>query len=271
MGRNDQDLTLESKFVLYYDGTLDYFGKDHLPYAVIATIMLFLFTIMPISVLLLYQFSFFQKILQCTRLDSSFFQKVMHSLQGSYKDGTEPGTTDYRWFSAVDLISRFMLYIAFILTQGDLFFPLAVLAIILLVILLIVIQPYKNAVSHYTKIDVTFYVLLALFYVILEACGIASVKARFYTTSAYIAAIAVSLIPLIYMTCLSFHWIFSRRRFGITLMRRLKAWRRSGYNWAEDSLPDRIINPDMYNENNWEIEYSNNNVYRSGAGHIYTD
>ena len=38
---------------LYYDGSIDYFGKQHLPYAILALLFLVLFVIIPVATLLL--------------------------------------------------------------------------------------------------------------------------------------------------------------------------------------------------------------------------
>ena len=177
---------------------------------------------------------------------SHILQTFMDSLNGCYKDGTEPGTRDCRWFAAFDLLSRILLFIVFSFTLGSLYFPLAVLVILLIIILISNIQPHKTSLANYTKIDITFYSLLGLFYTAINACELASVKARFFTQGCYIAALIISIVPLIYMSCLSLHWIFSRRRWSKTFLSRLRAWRR-GYSSIED-LPDRVVNPDNYEQ-----------------------
>ena len=48
---------------LYYNATIPYFGHQHLPYAILATGMLFLFVLFPVLLLTLYPFRWFQKLL----------------------------------------------------------------------------------------------------------------------------------------------------------------------------------------------------------------
>ena len=54
--------------VLYYDGSVEYFGRDHLPYAVLAITVLLVFTILPILLLCLYPCHWFQKFLNSCHL-----------------------------------------------------------------------------------------------------------------------------------------------------------------------------------------------------------
>ena len=215
-----------AKLALYFDSTIDYFGHQHLPYALLALTLTLLFAIFPILILLIYPCRCFQYLLNRFCFNSFILRTFIDSLNGCYKDGTEPGTRDCRWFAAVDLISRFCLYLVFMITLGSLYFPFAILIIFLLLIFMFQIQPHKTVVSHYTKIDLTFYILLALHYSALSAANIASTKARFYTKGLFLASIIVAFIPLLYITCLCFYWVFTRRRFGRTLINRIRTlWR----------------------------------------------
>ena len=238
--------TKHTKLVLYYDGTVDYFGREHLPYAVIALTFTFLFAVFPIFFLFLFPCRCFQNLMSRCHCHSHIIQTFVDSLNGCYKDGTEPGTRDCRWLAAFELLVRIILFIVFSFTLGSLYFPLAVLIIVLIIILICNIQPHKTAVAHYTKIDITFYCLLGLYYTAATASGLASIKARFFTNGCYVVALLIGIIPLIYMTCLSLHWIFTRRRWGRTLINRLRAWKR-GYHSIDD-LPDRILHPDNYEQ-----------------------
>ena len=233
-----------TRLALYYDGTVDYFGNEHLPYAVIALVFLLLFAFFPILLLFVYPSQCFQYLMSRCHLHSHILQTFMDSINGCYKDGTERGTNDCRWFAGIDLSSRIVLFLVFSFTLGSLYFPLAVLVIILIIILISNIQPHKTA--KYTKIDVTFYSLLSLYYTAVCACNIASIKARFFTKGCYIVALVIGIFPLIYISCLCVHWIFTKRRWGRTFVNRVIAWR-GGYHWLEE-LPDRVVNPGNYQQ-----------------------
>ncbi len=48
---------------LYFDGTKEYFGREHLPYGILAVIMLSFFILLPTSILFLFPFRLFQVML----------------------------------------------------------------------------------------------------------------------------------------------------------------------------------------------------------------
>ena len=91
-----------STFGIYYSPTVtvQYFGHEHMPYAILALVIFALFVIIPISVFLLFPFQFFQKFLSLFPLNWHFLHAFVDSFQDCYKDGTEPGTFDCRWFLA---------------------------------------------------------------------------------------------------------------------------------------------------------------------------
>ena len=94
----------EVQFGLYYTPTVQYFGNEHLPFAITAIIILTLFVSIPTLILILHPFQFFQNFLSFFSLNWHFLHAFVDSFQGCYKDGTEPGTFDCRWFSAIILV-----------------------------------------------------------------------------------------------------------------------------------------------------------------------
>ena len=254
--------------VLFYDGTVSYFGKEHLPYAILALIVTTVFVMIPMLWLLIYRLRCFQKLANYCNIHSHILNALMDSFQGCYKDGTEPGIRDCRWFAGLDLFVRVVVYSI----MSFLYFPFAALVLILVLIVFVNVQPYKTRNAHYNKIDITFYCLLAFFYTSLESANIASIKAFSFTNASYILAVLIAITPLLYMACLSIHWMFSRRKWGKTLVNYLKAWRR-GYSIIQDSLPDRIEHPRRYPveqglEDTADLEGSE---VRGGVGHMYTN
>ena len=57
-----------SKKYLYFDGSVEYFGKEHLPYAIFAIITIVIFIILPCILLCLYPCRCFQRCLNCCKL-----------------------------------------------------------------------------------------------------------------------------------------------------------------------------------------------------------
>lgn len=249
------------KYVLFYDGTIDYFGKQHLPYAVLALV--------PVTLLLLYRCRCVHRLnCSCCSAYSHILNAFMDSFQGCYKDGTEPGTRDCRWFAAVDLFTRVVIYCLI----SFLYFTFASLAIVLVVIIFVNVLPYKKVVAHYNKIDVTFYCLIALFYTSLESTNITSIKAFQYVSICYVIAILTALTPLVYMIILSIYWIFLKKKWCATLVKRLRAWRH-GYQSMDELLADRLVHPDNYTEQGLEdtLDFNTRCQREDGIIHPYTD
>ena len=169
-----------TKYVLYYAGNIEYFGLEHLPYAIPALVMALLFVVFPTLLLLIYPFRCFQYVLNRIHLRWHILHTFMDSFQGCYKDGTEPGTRDYRWFAGLYLLARILLFIVLSFTLSSIFFPFAIFFLLLLIILVVNVQPHKDAVSHYNKINVTFVCLLTLLYATIVSSHIASLKAHYF-------------------------------------------------------------------------------------------
>ena len=152
----DAELKLQPP-VLYYDGTVEYFGLVHLPYALLSLAVLLVFTFLPILLLCLYPCRCFQRFLNRYHLSSPALHTFMDTFQGGFKDGTN-GTRDCRYFAAFYLIFRVILYLS--LGISIVTFNTSMMNCILLVavVALSIFQPYKD--SLYNKLDICFLVLL---------------------------------------------------------------------------------------------------------------
>ena len=96
--------------VLYYDGTITYFGMEHLPYALTAIIVLVVFTFLPILLLFLYPCKCFQTFLNRAHCRSQALHAFIEAFQGCFKDGTDGGR-DCRYFAAFYLLIRVLAYL----------------------------------------------------------------------------------------------------------------------------------------------------------------
>ena len=81
---------------LYYSPSVIYFGDDHLPYAIIALIILTLFVIMPTFILILYPFQRFQKLLSLIPM----FPLLINPIKGSIIISQDCACTHLCWCSA---------------------------------------------------------------------------------------------------------------------------------------------------------------------------
>ena len=96
---------------LLYDATLPYFGSRHLPYAILAMSVLTVFVLLPTLLLILYPFRWFQRLLSFFPFRWYILHTFMDSFYGCYKDSTQPGTRDCRWFASLFFIVRILFYI----------------------------------------------------------------------------------------------------------------------------------------------------------------
>ena len=87
------------------------------------------------------------------------------------------------------------------------YFPYVLLETVFTGILLINFQPYKHSVAHYTTVDVSFLVLLSLFYVTIVGNNIVSNRKRFVDILNGLAAISC-ITPIIYTNFITLHWIY---------------------------------------------------------------
>ena len=115
---------------LYYDSSVIYFGKEHMVYGILAIFSLAFVVVIPTLVLTLYPFQYFQKFLSCFPIQWHFLHAFVDSFQGSYKDGTEPGTYDCCWIAQFGLYIRLALFFVYASTLTPMYFPYALIIIL---------------------------------------------------------------------------------------------------------------------------------------------
>ena len=208
---------------LFYDATVPYFGSRHLPYAIIAVAVAVLFTILPMLLFILYPFRYFQKFLNLFPIRWYILHTFVDSFYGCYKDGTQPGTRDCRWFASLFFLSRFCMLFAGAYSASAMYFPIATMILVMVALLFVIFQPFKENVSHFTTMNTFFLLLLALSY----ACFIGfEYFPQPLIFLLFIVILVISVIfPLLYIIL---HWMYSQRKFGTDVIAKLRAWR-NGY------------------------------------------
>ena len=147
---------------LYYNGSMEYFGKDHLPYAILAIFMFATFNLVPLLLLCLYPCRCFQSCLNCCRLNSQVLRTFMDVFQGCYK--FEP--YDCRYWAAVYLLLRIGLLIIFAESQSTYCVFLSGFLLIPTICVVAVIRPYRQ--NAYNLLDI---VLLSGFVQVSFSCA----------------------------------------------------------------------------------------------------
>ena len=223
---------LTYSYRLFYDATVPYFGSRHLPYAITAVIILF--TVLPMLLLILYPFRCFQKFLNLFPIHWYILHTFVDSFYGCYKDGTQPGSRDCRWFASLFFLSRFCMMFAAAYTQSDLYYLIATMILVMVALLFVNLQPFKENFSHFTTINVFYLLLLTLWYTCAVAVGGASHSQwqSLITLLYFIIAMVIIIFPLLYVSAIVLHWMYSQRKFGTDIIAKLRAWR-NGY----DAIP----------------------------------
>ena len=164
-------IQLQAKHYLFTSPSVEYFGKEHFPFVFLAMTVLFSLFIVPMVLLFVYQFRWFQHILNKIGVNSLVLHTFMEVFQGNYKDGTN-GTKDLRSFSGFLLFLPFVLTLTFSWTLSSFYYPIASIWILLYLILYIVCQPFKRR-SHNCIMIVMATALLGIYWclVLIIAAG----------------------------------------------------------------------------------------------------
>ena len=195
---------------LYYSPTVEYFGTEHLPYALLAIITLTTFVGIPTFILLLYPFQFFQRFLSLFPFNWHFLHAFVDSFQGCYKDGTEPGTFDCRWFAVVQLLLRPLLFTVFAMTLSMMFFVYTIIIIIIFVVVFINIEPFKKGAVYTTSNDTVFLTLFCFSYIANIARDITGREASYSHYTTFVMLALSGAVPIVYIAFFITFWIVSR-------------------------------------------------------------
>ena len=147
---------------LYYDSSYKFLGTDHLPYGILAVFILTISNLFPLVLLTLYPISCFQKCLNCFGLSHIALHTFVDSFAGCYKDGTEPGTRDCRYFAGLYLFIRLIGYIVYEATVTDFFYGICGMIAIGILLLYVIFQPYKPKYAIYNKVMIAMIAMMII-------------------------------------------------------------------------------------------------------------
>ncbi len=197
-------LDVYHKYGLYYDASSTIYSRA--VRAVVTHLVLIVFTIFPILLLLLYPFKFFHRLLNMIPLRWHVLHTFVDVFQGGYKNRADGQTWDFRWFSSLFLILRLLVYVTYAITLSSVFFSYASMLTVVIVILLIILQPFKNQQDG--CINSCFLLLLSLWYISVIGMNLAQsidVALFFYGLCAVIA-----ILPVIFLSVLSLIWFINQ-------------------------------------------------------------
>ena len=226
---------------VFYEGTLNFLGPRHLPYAILAFVVLLIFNIFPIVLLTVYPCRCFQRILARCNLRSHALHIFMDAFQGCYKNGTN-GTRDCRWFSTVYLWVRLLFLIVGSITYTDICLTIGATISLSVALMISVLQPYKS--RAYNIVDTALIHVLAFMFIAGTANAIAySINIQFKGIANTMVGISF-LMPFVYIVGVIVYKLFYEK---------IQLWllcicmsKRIAHADSQGSLPDRIMNPEQY-------------------------
>ena len=137
--------TTNKSWRVFYDASIPYFGSQHLPYAIIAIVILITNILIPTFLLLLSPYSIFQFFLnKFPDRWQLIIRTFVDSFQGCYKDGNQSNSFDCRFVSAMPFIIRLSFFILYALTLDITFNILAGIGCVILSMFYLYLDPYKN-------------------------------------------------------------------------------------------------------------------------------
>ena len=223
---------------LYFNPTIKYFGEEHLPYAILALLVLFVTVNLPFLLFMLYPCKCFHKCLAHFQLRSYALHTFMDAFKGCLKDGTD-GSRDCRRFAAVYFGTGYVLYFLYALIPNAYFLPLAAIVHIIVSILHNNIRPYKLA--YYNFIAAGMFLLMAIYCILSLAIVTTSTHAPGYITSAVVLFAILGTVPQLYITGVIIQWLVRKKIFSYIRMPCGNA-----HNDIEETLPDRLVNAEEY-------------------------
>ena len=249
--------------VLRYDPSIHYFGRAHLPYAILAIFVLLTFGAIPPILLLLYPFRRFQRCLNRYRLlQSPALQMFIDTFQGCYKNGKE------RCFAGLYFVFRIVIFTIYTSAKSDLplFSTYLVFAYIGMLVLFVIFQPYKQ--KFFNCLDVLMITLLVLINSLMLYVYTRLISHRSFPHSSLICSYTLMFLPLLYTVGYVIYWsLFGSaccKKYCISKFKRItpegqpltqstETQQRRGEVSTSSEVPDRVENPHRYQHMSWSV------------------
>ena len=246
-----------------FDPTTEYFSRDHLPYAVLAALILATFGALPPLLLLLYPFRWFQRCLSHCKLQSHALRAFVDAFQGCYKDGRNGGP-DRRYFAGIYFIFRIVIFLIYTVPNSYfVLFTALQAAYVVFLLTIVILRPYKK--EFYNFLDGFFFAMLAVTSATTMYMYTTLVDTKVLPEKIFYLSYCLYFIPFIYMATYLIYWLLMQSRwFQTHCIQRLKNWFQRHFDkvtvsnqalldeeasirtYTTSELPDRLENPDRY-------------------------
>ena len=186
-------------YFLFNDETIEFMGSQHIPFAILAILVLLVGVLFPLLLLLLFPMQWFQKCLNKCHLNSPGLQIFMECFQGYYRDRTDGGW-ECRYFAAVYPAFRIVIYVVYNVTLSNINYVALILLCLSVVATVLVVRPYKKRYALYNKFDAVMIILVAVFI----TCNLETVlftdTLQITFSVGTITAGVVAITPFVYFT-----------------------------------------------------------------------
>ena len=208
----NSSLSYSTRYVLYYDASIEYFGKEHLPYAVLALFVMTFVVLLPVAFLIIYPMRCFQRCLNSCHIQRQSLDIWVNCYQGYYKDGTN-GTRDCRCFSAVLFLLQIIIFILYMLSRNSYCYPMVTVFVISVAAVQVWVQPYKESFRECNVTDIFLMLNLASIMIMATAVDVANFKAANFTNFSSAMCGVLACVPLVYIVGLSVWWFASKKKY----------------------------------------------------------
>ena len=144
----------DGKVYLFLAGDVEYFGSEHLPYAILALCTLITLIVFPALLMFLYPCACFQRLLNRFCCNSLALRTFMDIYQGIYKDRTN-NTRDYCYFSGVFFKARTAVIVSLAALNSYYFTVILGLLFTALAMSMALLHPQKSQLSYTMDIPFT--------------------------------------------------------------------------------------------------------------------
>ena len=236
---------------LFYATEIEYFSREHLPYFVLANVVLVVFVMLPSAILALYPFALVRRCFGVLPCRWYVLRTFVDSYYGCYKNGIRPGTRDYRWFAATFFLFRLLQYTFYLFSSPSVCLYAVTLSVIAHITLILMLRPFDAAHNSYNTVHAV--LLLSLVALLLTGSTMNSIQfteEKFVLEFFMVVGAILVFVPFVYIFLSLCHWACSNRKFALdSVTSRIKG-RMRGYNEIEESFPDRIKHLEYYPRKN---------------------
>ena len=179
-------------YYVLYDANTEYFSSGHLPFALLAMAISFIFVLLPLLLLAIYPCGCFHKCcLNRCGLTCQTLHVFMDAFQGSYR--TEP--QDMRYFSALYLLLRVPILAQIQLFTSPLWFYTAGILALVSAALVAIFQPYK--ITTHNTADSVLFTIMGIFMISIHEAETLLILGYHYQWNFVAAVQAVAIVTIV--------------------------------------------------------------------------